>query len=96
MSQERSRERFESRPENQALLANHPLDEWAFWEVFGEDENADWGGSHYQPSLGIFWGSLDEVINHAVSLPRFWTWGAGGRIQKRTITILPLEKESKT
>lgn len=65
-----------------SLLEKHSLDEEGMWEIRGEDENCDLGGAHYMPRLGIVEGKLQDVINYAVALPRFWTWGAGGEITK--------------
>lgn len=63
------------------LLKKHSLHEYGTWEILGEDSNADFGGQHYQPSLGLFEGTLDQVIRKAVSIPRFYTWGGGGSIR---------------
>ena len=66
----------------QLLLKEHSLNEEGTWRVFGEDENCDFGGSHHQPELGLFTGKLVDVVDYAVDLPRFWTWGSGGDIRK--------------
>lgn len=66
------------------LLKKHSLDEAGTWQVFGEDPNCDWGGSHHQPNLGLYEGILKDVIEHAVNLPGFWQWGGGGNISKHT------------
>lgn len=71
-----------------ALLKMHTIDEYGTWEVTGEDSNCDLGGSHYMPQLGIFTGTLKDVINKAVELPKFWQWGSGGDIKKVEINIL--------
>lgn len=83
-----SREDWLNRYSGKQLLKYHTLDEKGTWEIFGEDPNADWSGCHQQPSLGLYQGTLDQVINIAVSLNSFWQWGAGGNIEKRTITII--------
>lgn len=54
----------------------------------GEDPNCDFGGSHYQPELGTVEGRLEDVIRYAVKLPNFYTWGAGGDIEKIKIKRL--------
>lgn len=67
------------------LLEKHNLSETGLWQVFGEDPNCDLHGEHHQPDLGIFEGSLKDVINLAIELPSFWTWGSGGNIVKVVI-----------
>lgn len=64
------------------LLEKHALVEYGVWMIRGEDPNQDFVGSHFQPTLGVFEGYLDHVIEAAVKLDRFWTWGAGGTIEK--------------
>jgi hypothetical protein len=51
----------------------------------GEDPNCDFGGHHYQPELGTVEGKLRKVVEHAVQLGDFYTWGGGGDIIKVTI-----------
>lgn len=63
------------------LLKKHDLSEIGEWEVFGEDPNCDFGGPHHEPFLGVFRGSLEDVIDIAVNLPGFWQWGSGGDIK---------------
>jgi hypothetical protein len=65
-----------------SLLENHGLNEYGVWEVFGEDPNPDMGGHHHEPKLGMFEGTLQDVIMHGVDLPSFWQWGGGGRFVK--------------
>ena len=64
------------------LLEKHTLSEYGMWRIKGEDPNCDLGGHHYQPDLGTVEGYLEDVIKHAVALPEFYTWGAGGDITK--------------
>lgn len=64
------------------LVSKHRLSEEGLWRVNGEDPNCDMGGSHVQPYLGTFEGKLEDIVTHAVSLPGFWQWGAGGTISK--------------
>ena len=47
------------------------------WQVFGE---RDEDGS--SPSLGYYRGMLSDVIDVAIRLPRFWTYGHGGEIRR--------------
>lgn len=72
----------------QKLLKAHSLNETGTWRIRGEDPNCDFGGSHYQPELGTVEGRLEDVIRYAVKLPDFYTWGAGGDIEKIKIKRL--------
>jgi hypothetical protein len=58
--------------------------ETGLWQIYGEDDNPDFGGNHHEPLLETVEGKLNDVINYAVNLPRFWQWGGGGRITKIT------------
>lgn len=62
------------------MLEKHSLMDVGVWQVRGEDPNCDWGGSHYQPTLGYLSGTLASVVAEAVEMSRFWTWGGGGDI----------------
>ena len=62
------------------LLKKYTLESYGTWKVRGEDPNPDMGGHHYQPDLGMFEGTLGDVIDYAVTLPNFWAWGSGGDI----------------
>ncbi len=62
------------------LLEKHNLTDYGFWKVTGEDPNCNMGGYHHEPELGIFEGVLEDVINYAVHLPGWYTWGYGGNI----------------
>lgn len=64
------------------LLKNHSLDETGLWKILGEDPNCDLGGHHYTPELGLVTGKLENVIAYALTLPHFYTWGAGGSFKK--------------
>lgn len=66
----------------QQLLKKHTLDEYGIWQVLGEDPNCDLGGHHYNPNLGYIEGNLKSVIEKAVGMKGFWTWGYGGEIKK--------------
>ena len=66
----------------QKLREKHSLDEEGTWRIRGEDPNCDFGGSHYQPELGTVQGKLSDVVEHAVNLSGFYTWGGGGDISK--------------
>ncbi len=63
-------------------LANQ-LDEYGTWQVYGEDPNPDFGGSHHQPFIGYFEGRLRDIVQYVTEMePRFWSWGAGGDFKK--------------
>ncbi len=64
------------------LLETYSLDTYGVWEIKGEDPNADFGGSHYEPHLGYLEGKLENVILEAITMKRFYTWGSGGSIIK--------------
>lgn len=67
------------------LLEKYPgLAKEGIWHVRGEDPNCDFGGYHHMPSLGYYEGKLESVIRHAVQLPGFWQWGAGGDFTLQT------------
>lgn len=65
----------------QRLLEKNSLTDYGLWRVRGEDPNCDFGGHHHEPELGIFEGKLHDVIEYAVRLPRWYTWGYGGSIE---------------
>jgi hypothetical protein len=73
-------ERFRNTYSGKALLGKYPLTETGLWRIRGEDPNCDMGGNHYQPDLGVVDGTLVDVIEYAVGLDKFWTWGGGGDI----------------
>lgn len=59
--------------------------EYGVWEVFGEDPNCDFGGPHSNPKLGLLKGHFQDCLFYAaINLPRFYTWGYGGYLVKRT------------
>lgn len=63
------------------LIKKHNLEDIAVWQVFGEDNS--YGGpfdGQSIPDLGLYKGKLKDVIKEVVILPRFWSWGGGGRI----------------
>lgn len=64
------------------LLEIHTLSEEGMWQIFGEDPNCDFGGHHIKPFLGFTEGRLEDVVEYAVNLTNFWTWGGGGEIKK--------------
>lgn len=72
-----------------------PLDKVGVFRVRGEDSNADFGGSHYQPELGIFGGKFEDVAAYAVELRDFWTWGNGGSIEEIKIKEITANSSKK-
>lgn len=77
-----NREEFLGRYSGKKLLEDYKLNEKGLWKVSGEDPNCDFGGHHSNPYLGTYEGRLTEVIDIAVELEGFWTWGGGGIIEK--------------
>ena len=75
------------------LLKKFQLTSVGNWEIFGEDPNCDLGGGHYMPKLAIVYGVLSDVIDYAIELPKFWTWGGGGEI-KQLGPIIPITSQS--
>lgn len=69
----------------QRLCEKYSLDEEGTWRIRGEDPNCDFGGHHHQPELGTVEGKLRDVVEHAVNLKCFYTWGGGGDITKVSI-----------
>jgi len=80
-----NKQRFLRTYSGQELVSKYKMNMKGIWHVRGEDPNCDMGGSHSQPHLGYYKGTLDEVINLAVDLPGFWQWGSGGSINLITI-----------
>jgi hypothetical protein len=64
------------------LLEKHSLDEEGYWKMLGEDPNCDMGGSHHQPDLGTYFGTLQKVLEIAVQHSDWAAWGGGGDIVK--------------
>lgn len=66
-----------------SLDYNYPisdLDEYGVYHIRGEDPNCDFGGHHHEPDLGFLEGPLWAVINDAVEIHGFFSWGAGGKV----------------
>lgn len=62
-----------------SAVDQYGLSKIGMWDIHGEDPNCDLGGSHHEPYLGQFYGSLKDCIMYANDLPGFWSWGGGGR-----------------
>lgn len=65
------------------LLKEYKADEFGTWRILGEDPNCDWGGHHHEPELETVTGTYQNVIEYAMTLKNFFTWGYGGRIIKQ-------------
>lgn len=74
------------------LLKEYPEDQYGVWEIRGEDANADLAGSHHMPTLGYFEGKYGEIVEYALELNRFFTWGGGGDI--RPIKTMKIDEDS--
>lgn len=89
----KARQNFLNGYNGEKLLQNHRLNEYGVWKISGEDPNCDLGGPHYEPDLGTVQGTLDSVIDYAVCLSGWSSWGDGGKIEavkiKRLINELP-------
>ena len=72
-----------------------PLDKVGIFRVKGEDPNAELGGSHYQPELGVFRGKFEDVAAYAVEIPSFWAWGSGGSIEEIAIKEITADSAKK-
>jgi hypothetical protein len=62
---------------NSAYKTKYPLERYGIWDVHGDDENCDLGGSHIRPFLGRFEGRFIDVLRYAVTMPRWRCWGQG-------------------
>lgn len=65
-------------------ITDFELNQFDYWDIYGEDSNCDLGGYHHEPFIETVHGYLIDVIKYAVTLKSFYSWGAGGRIQKST------------
>jgi hypothetical protein len=65
------------------LLENYSPDEHGTWKIFGEDQNAELTGPHHEPKLQTVTGTYGNVVEYALTLDGFFSWGRGGRIEKK-------------
>ena len=72
-----------------------PLGKVGVFLVRGEDSNAEFGGSHYQPDLGVFRGKFEDIAAYAVEIPSFWVWGSGGSIEEIKIKEITADSSKK-
>lgn len=61
-------------------LNNRDPDHYGIYLIKGEDPNCDFGGYHHEPDLGYLEGPLWAVINEVVELPKFFSYGGGGKV----------------
>ena len=69
------------------LLTKYSPKQKGTWRILGEDPNCDMGGSHHEPHLSTVEGTYENVVEHALSLKGFFSWGDGGRIELIESTI---------
>lgn len=88
--------RFRDTLSGKRLLDEYPLNTSGTWRIRGEDPNCDFGGHHYQPDLGVVEGTLSDVIEYAVDLKQYWTWGSGGDITPITVKKIDSATNKRT
>lgn len=66
------------------LLSNYPADDHGVWRIFGEEHNPELSGPHNEQKLQEVTGTYKNVVEYAIHLEGFFTWGYGGRIEKKT------------
>ena len=72
------------------LINKFPATQEGTWWIRGEDPNCDWGGPHSQPNLGYYTGRYVDIVDLALTMPGFWTWGGGGSISEvKTKAVSP-------
>lgn len=59
------------------LLAVYDPKAYGIWHVRGEGEGPSASDC---PSLGYFQGTYEQVVDIALKMPKFFTWGDGGTI----------------
>jgi hypothetical protein len=68
------------------LLQKYDANSVGEWEIYGEDPNCDLGGYHHEPFLEKVSGRYLDVVEYALSLPRFFDWGSGGDIKSAIVS----------
>lgn len=63
------------------LMERYPADTEGEWDIHGEDPNCDMGGYHHEPFLQRVTGRYADVVEYALNLPDFYSWGGGGSIK---------------
>ena len=74
------------------LLRDHSANEVGTWRILGEDPNCDLGGSHHEPELETVTGTYSNVVEYALNLGGFSSWGGGGRIVKVSSTTKNIDE----
>ena len=91
MSKRNTRDSYLKTHEGKKLLAKHTLNEKGLWQVTGEDTSC--GGPWDRPNcpdLGVYEGTLNDVIDIALDEKRFFSYGSGGKIELVKVkTALP-------
>lgn len=64
------------------------------WKILGEDPNCDFNGPHHEPELEVVTGTYANVVEYALTLSSFFTWGQGGRIVKAKGSVKNVDKIS--
>ena len=67
------------------LLKEYLPDMVGMWAIYGEDSNCDLGGPHHEPHLETVTGTYKNVVEYALTLPNFFTWGYGGCIIRKEL-----------
>lgn len=88
--------RFRDTLSGKRLLDKYPLNTSGTWRIQGEDPNCDFNGPHHQPDLGVVEGTLSDVIEYAVDLEHYWTWGSGGDITPITVKKIDSATNKRT
>lgn len=78
------------------LLENYSANEHGTWKIFGEDQNAELTGPHHEPKLETVTGTYGNVVEYALTLDGFFSWGRGGRIEKKACQTKLLNVDALT
>lgn len=76
----------------QKLSKEHDPDEVAIWHIRGEDPDCDARGRPRKPSLAYVKGRYEHVLEYALNIPEFVTWGSGGSIEP--IDVMDIDADS--
>jgi hypothetical protein len=63
------------------LLKQHKAYMEALWAIHAESDNSDWHGYHPQKFLVAVQGTYLDAVEYALTLPSFFTYGAGGSVR---------------
>lgn len=59
----------------QEILKKYDINHMGLWEIKAADQNPDLGGFHYQESLGVFKGTLKQIIEKSSKMAACYGWG---------------------